>query len=71
MKNATCEIFLDLKSIKIFLTYKQHYWKETWTKPKAGRVKGGRWEWLGCRGVVRGKKKQLYLNNNKKNVGGK
>ena len=21
--------------------------KDTWTKPKAGRIKGERWEWLG------------------------
>ena len=32
-------------------------------KPKGGRFEGGRWGW---RGVVRGKWRQLYLNNNKK-----
>ena len=35
-------------------------------KAKGGRIEGGRWGWLGQRGVVRGKCRQLYLNNNKK-----
>ena len=26
--------------------------KDTWTKPKGGRIKGGRWVWLGLEGVV-------------------
>ena len=29
--------------------------KDTWTKPKRGRIKGGKWGWLGWRGVVGGK----------------
>ena len=41
--------------------------KDTWTKPKGVRIEGGRWGWLGQE-VVRGKWRQLYLNNNKKNV---
>ena len=40
--------------------------KDTWTKPKGGRIKGGDWGWLGWREVVGGKWRQLYLNNNKK-----
>ena len=24
--------------------------KDTWTKSKGGRIKGGRWEWLGVGG---------------------
>ena len=39
--------------------------KDTWTKPKTGRNKGGRWGWLGVRGVVGRKWRQLYVNNNK------
>ena len=40
--------------------------KDTWTKPKGGRIKGGKWRGLGW-GVVVGRKwRQLYLNNNKK-----
>ena len=27
--------------------------KDTWTKPKGARVKGGKWGWLGCRGSGR------------------
>ena len=42
--------------------------KDTWTKPKGGRIRGGRWGWLGLGEVVRGKWRQLYLNNNKNNV---
>ena len=26
--------------------------KDTWTKPKGDRIKGGRWGWLGWGGVV-------------------
>ena len=33
-------------------------------KAKEGRIKGGRQGWVGQRGVVRGKWKQLYLDNN-------
>ena len=40
--------------------------KDTWTKPKRGRIKGGEWGWLGLVRVVGGKWRQLYLNNNKK-----
>ena len=42
--------------------------KDTWTKPKGDRKKGGKWAWLGWRGVVRGKWRQLSLSNNLKNV---
>ena len=38
--------------------------KDTWTKPKGGRIEGGRWGWLGWREVVGGKSRQFYLNNN-------
>ena len=41
--------------------------RDTWTKPKGGRIKGGRWRSLGCGGVVGWKWRQVYLNNNKKN----
>ena len=34
---------------------KETYIKDTWTKPKRGRIKGGRWGWLGLGGVVGGK----------------
>ena len=40
--------------------------KDTWTQPKAGRIEGGRCGWLGLKGLVGGKWRQLYLNNNKK-----
>ena len=39
--------------------------KDTWTKPRWGGSRGGRWGWLGWWGVVGGKCRQLYLNNNK------
>ena len=42
--------------------------KDPWTKPKGGRIEGGRWGWLGWRGVVWGKWRQLYLNINKKKI---
>ena len=42
--------------------------KDTWTKPKQGRIKGGKWGWLQWWEVVGAKWRQLYLNNNKKNV---
>ena len=34
-------------------------------KAKGGRFKGGRQGWMGWRGVLRWKWRQLYLNNNK------
>ena len=43
--------------------------KDTWIKPKEGRIKGERWGWLGSGrgvgwgGVVERKWRQLYLNN--------
>ena len=27
--------------------------KDTWTKPKGGGIKGGKWRWLGWGGVVK------------------
>ena len=38
--------------------------KDPWTKPKGGRIKGGRRGWLRGKEVV-GKWRQLYLKNNK------
>ena len=35
--------------------------KDTWTKPKGGRIDSGRWVWLGWVGVVGRKWRQLYL----------
>ena len=40
--------------------------KDTWATPKGGTIEGGRWGCLGLGGVVGGKWRQLYLNNNKK-----
>ena len=40
--------------------------KDTWPKPKGGRIEGGRCGCLGFRGSGGGKWRQLYLNNNKK-----
>ena len=40
--------------------------KDTWTKPKGGRIEGGRWGWVGWEGVVGRKWRQLYSNNNEK-----
>ena len=40
--------------------------KDTWTKPKLGRIKVGKWEWLGWGRSGGGEWRQLYLNNNKK-----
>ena len=34
-------------------------------KTEGGGIRGGRWGWQGWRGVVEGKWRQLYLNNNK------
>ena len=28
--------------------------KDTWAKPKGGRIKGGQWGWLGLGGVMGG-----------------
>ena len=41
--------------------------KDTWTKLKGGKIECGRWGWLGWMGVVGGKWRQLFLNNNLKN----
>ena len=38
--------------------------KDPWTKPKVGRIEGGRWGWVGQGKVEAGKWRQLYLNNN-------
>ena len=38
--------------------------KDTWTKPKGSRFKGGRWGWVGQGAMVGWKWRQLYLNNN-------
>ena len=40
--------------------------KDTWTKPKGGRIEGEKWEQMGKGGVVGGKWRQLCLNYNKK-----
>ena len=45
--------------------------KDTWTKPKVGRIKGGRWGSLGWMGVMGGKWRKLYLNDNKRWGGGR
>ena len=37
--------------------------KEPWTKPKGGRIKSGKWGWLGWGRVVG--ERQLYLNDKK------
>ena len=44
--------------------------KDPWTKPKGDRIEGGRWGWVGQGKVVAAKRRQLYLNNNKKNMSG-
>ena len=38
--------------------------KNTWAKPKSGRIKGGKWGWVWQGKVVVGKWRQLYLNIN-------
>ena len=43
--------------------------KDTWTKPKRGRIKGERWGMGGVGGLVGGKWRQLYLNKKKKKNG--
>ena len=40
--------------------------RDTQTKPKVGRIEGGKWRWLRWGGEVEGKWRQLYLNNDKK-----
>ena len=40
--------------------------KDEQTKPRCGGSKRGRWEWLGWEGVLEGKWRQAYFNNNKK-----
>ena len=43
--------------------------KDTWTKPKEGRIKGGQWGWLVWGERTGAKWRQLYLNNKvKKNL---
>ena len=37
--------------------------KGSWTKPRVGGIREGRWEWVG--GAVGDKCRRLYLNNNK------
>ena len=39
--------------------------KDTWAKPKRGRIKGGEWGLLGWWGSDGEKWRQLYLSNNK------
>ena len=39
--------------------------KDPWTKPKEGRIEGGRWGRVGQGRVVVGKLRQLCLNINK------
>ena len=41
--------------------------KDTWTKPKGGKIKGGEWQCWGG-GSDGGKWRQGYLNNNKKKL---
>ena len=40
--------------------------KYPWTKPKGGRIEGGRCRWVGSGRVVGEEWRQLYSNNNKK-----
>ena len=40
-------------------------------KTKGGGSKGGKWGWLWWVGVVGGKWRQVYFNNDKTNVGKK
>ena len=35
--------------------------KDTWTKPKGGRIKGGKWGWLAWGGVVAGANGDNYI----------
>ena len=35
--------------------------KDTWTKPKRGRIKDGEWGWLGWQGSGGGKKETTVL----------
>ena len=41
--------------------------KDTWKKPNGGRIEGGRWGWMGWRGVVGGK----YLKRGRKKTSSK
>ena len=41
--------------------------KDTWTKPNAGRIKGGKWGCLRWGRVVGGQGMGKFLNGNKKN----
>ena len=40
--------------------------KDPWTKPKGGRIEGGRCGWVEQGKVVARKWRQLYLKNNEK-----
>ena len=42
--------------------------KDTWTKPKWGRIKCGKWGCLGLGENGVGKWRQLYLNNDKQKL---
>ena len=42
--------------------------KDTWTKPKAGRIKGGKWEKWGCKMETTVLAQQLNKTNNHKKV---
>ena len=39
--------------------------KDTWTKPRWGRIRGRTWGWLRLGGEVWRKGRILYLNNNR------
>ena len=43
-----------------------HMYNKHLDKTEGGRIKGGEWGWLEWGGLVKGKWRQLYLNNNKK-----
>ena len=54
---------MNLYSVRSF---KINHLKDPWTKPKGGRIEGGKWGWVGWGRVVGGKWRQPYLKNNKK-----
>ena len=41
--------------------------KDTWTKPKGGRIKGGKWGWLGS-GGMEGREMETTILDQQKNV---
>ena len=43
--------------------YQEYLIKDTWTKPKWDKIKGGKWGWMVLVGVIVGKWRQVYLNN--------